>query len=73
METDEVKYKRWLHHVKVKLWYSGLMRWTVDLCSKSWRMYYDEGLTPVQAVHEDIGKIGHGFKCNLDEQTDNGR
>ena len=51
------KYLAWLKHVKIILVTRGLMKSSVDLCPKSWRMYFDDGMKPIEAVKEDIGNF----------------
>jgi hypothetical protein len=50
-------YKMWLRGLKYLLVYHKLMKPNIDLCPKGWRMYFDEGLTPSQAIKEDIGNV----------------
>jgi hypothetical protein len=50
-------YKMWLRGLKYLLVYHKLMKQNIDPCPKGWRMYFDEGLTPMQAIKEDIGNV----------------
>jgi hypothetical protein len=56
MTVDE-KYEKWLNHLHWFLVFGGLIKEETILCRKSWRMYFDDGLNPAEAVKEDMGQF----------------
>jgi len=57
--SNSLKYHRWLTRVKHALVAAGVFKipnyiWSINLCEKSWKHYFDDGFTPIEAVLDDI-------------------
>jgi hypothetical protein len=48
-------FERWIGQVKHFLVHHKVIKPDVNLCPKSWKMYYDEGLSATKAIKEDTG------------------
>lgn len=52
--TQKEKYKWWLHWLKGLGVRYNIWKDTVILDPKSWKVYYDEGMSIPEAIHEDL-------------------
>ena len=50
-------YSQWLQALEVLMGVLSIIKYPRRLCPHSWRMYYDEGLTPNQVIREDMGRL----------------